>query len=136
MLGAQQGAADGYDDLDESVGEEEVFEGEVIGDEAPYGNSSSSRLPAVPFERYERLLQQALSAQAFCVLSKPLSRHVVIYVVNRALRSGAVRQVDWAQDGYKLYITRTIKDASGARTDVTRTNYKPWRAVYEVGPRS
>ena len=30
--------------------EEEVFEGEVIGDEA-------SRLPAVPFERYERLLQ-------------------------------------------------------------------------------
>jgi chromosome segregation ATPase len=31
--------------------EEEVFEGEVIGDEA-------SRLPAVPFERYERLLQQ------------------------------------------------------------------------------
>jgi chromosome segregation ATPase len=31
--------------------EEEVFEGEVIGDE-------TSRLPAVPFERYERLLQQ------------------------------------------------------------------------------
>jgi chromosome segregation ATPase len=35
----------------------EVFEGEVIGDEAPDA-SSSSRLPAVPFERYERLLQQ------------------------------------------------------------------------------
>src|ERR671916_2767669 len=40
--------------------EEEVFEGEVIGDEAPYGppGDQSSRLPAVPFERYERLLQQ------------------------------------------------------------------------------
>ena len=40
--------------------EEEVFEGEVIGDEAPYGSpgNQSSRLPAVPFERYERLLQQ------------------------------------------------------------------------------
>jgi hypothetical protein len=40
--------------------EEEVFEGEVIGDEAPYGSlgDQSSRLPAVPFERYERLLQQ------------------------------------------------------------------------------
>lgn len=37
--------------------EEEVFEGEVIGDEAP-DSGSSSRLPAVPFERYERLLQQ------------------------------------------------------------------------------
>ncbi len=34
--------------------EEEVFEGEVVGDETPGG----SRLPAVPFERYERLLQQ------------------------------------------------------------------------------
>ncbi len=35
--------------------EEEVFEGEVIGDEAFGGGT---RLPAVPFERYERLLQQ------------------------------------------------------------------------------
>ena len=35
--------------------DEEVFEGEVIGDETFEG---ASRLPAVPFERYERLLQQ------------------------------------------------------------------------------
>ncbi len=35
--------------------DEEVFEGEVIGDETFEG---TSRLPAVPFERYERLLQQ------------------------------------------------------------------------------
>ena len=34
--------------------EEEVFEGEVVGEES----SDNSRLPAVPFERYERLLQQ------------------------------------------------------------------------------
>jgi hypothetical protein len=34
--------------------EEEIFEGEVMGEESP----GSSRLPAVPFERYERLLQQ------------------------------------------------------------------------------
>ncbi|AHY47951.1 Hypothetical Protein RradSPS_2668 [Rubrobacter radiotolerans] len=41
-------------------GDEEVFEGEVMGDEAPDSSSqsSSTRLPAVPFERYERLLQQ------------------------------------------------------------------------------
>jgi len=38
--------------------EEEVFEGEVLGDDFPYGDATSSRLPAVPFERYERLLQQ------------------------------------------------------------------------------
>jgi len=43
----------------EAAEEDEVFEGEVIGDEAPYGSSEgASRLPAVPFERYERLLQQ------------------------------------------------------------------------------
>ena len=34
--------------------EEEVFEGEVMGDDS----AGNSRLPAVPFERYERLLQQ------------------------------------------------------------------------------
>src|ERR671921_520041 len=39
----------------EAAEDEEVFEGEVIGDETFEGNS---RLPAVPFERYERLLQQ------------------------------------------------------------------------------
>ena len=40
-------------ELEVENAEEEVFEGEVIGDEDP-----RSRLPAVPFERYERLLQQ------------------------------------------------------------------------------
>jgi hypothetical protein len=34
--------------------EEEIFEGEIMGDETV----GTSRLPAVPFERYERLLQQ------------------------------------------------------------------------------
>jgi len=35
--------------------EDEIFEGEVMGEESGAG---SGRLPAVPFERYERLLQQ------------------------------------------------------------------------------
>ena len=33
----------------------------------------------------ETLLRRALSAQVFCVLSKPVSRNAVIYFVNRAL---------------------------------------------------
>ena len=33
----------------------------------------------------ERLMRRALSAQAYSVLSKPVSRHLVIYVVQRAL---------------------------------------------------
>ena len=40
--------------LGAEAAEGEIFEGEVMGEE-PFGNS---RLPAVPFERYERLLQQ------------------------------------------------------------------------------
>jgi hypothetical protein len=41
-------------ELGAASAEEEIFEGEVMGEESP-GNS---RLPAVPLERYERLLQQ------------------------------------------------------------------------------
>jgi len=33
----------------------------------------------------DQLLRKALSAQAFCVLAKPVSRSQVIYVVSRAL---------------------------------------------------
>ncbi|WP_278912953.1 VanW family protein [Deinococcus wulumuqiensis] len=57
------------------------------------------------------------------------------YVFNPKLPAGTSKQVDWAQDGYNLYITRTIKDAQGTRTDRVDTRYKPWQAVYEYGPR-
>lgn len=33
----------------------------------------------------DSLLRKALSAHVYCVLSKPVSRHAVLYVVNRAL---------------------------------------------------
>lgn len=55
------------------------------------------------------------------------------WVNNPNLRAGHVKQVDWAQNGYNLYITRTIKDEQGTRTDRTSTVYKPWQAVYERG---
>jgi hypothetical protein len=41
-------------ELGAEAAEEEIFEGELIGEDPP----TNSRLPAVPFERYERLLQQ------------------------------------------------------------------------------
>lgn len=58
-----------------------------------------------------------------------------LYINNPSLARGVVRQVDWAADGYNLYITRTIKDANGTRTDRVDTFYKPWQAVYERGTR-
>jgi CheY-like chemotaxis protein len=39
----------------------------------------------VTAERDENLLRKALSAQAFCVLAKPVSKDMVIYMVTRAL---------------------------------------------------
>lgn len=61
-LKAERGPEGGYslllaevEGLARELGAGEVFEGEVLGDE---DHAASSRLPAVPFERYERLLQQ------------------------------------------------------------------------------
>src|SRR4028119_1453899 len=46
--------------LEAEAAEEEIFDGEVMGDDPPPTNS---RLPAVPFERHERLLPQGPDAQ-------------------------------------------------------------------------
>ncbi len=55
------------------------------------------------------------------------------YEPSTDLPKGAVKQVDWAADGYNLYITRTIKDRGVVRIDKTSTSYKPWQAVYQIG---
>lgn len=55
------------------------------------------------------------------------------YLPSSELPKGAVKQIDWAADGYELYITRTITDKGHVSTDRTTTSYKPWQAIYEVG---
>lgn len=37
-------------------------------------------------DRDENLMRRALSEHAFCVLAKPVSKHVVVYVVTKALQ--------------------------------------------------
>jgi vancomycin resistance protein YoaR len=57
------------------------------------------------------------------------------YVVDPSLRPGQIKQVDWAVDGYRTRITRTVVSASGeVRVDYLNSNFRPWRAVYQVGP--
>ena len=56
-------------EMSTEAAEGEIFEGEVIGDEV----QGSSRLPAVPFERYERLLQQG---QDYKTRLEERSRHM------------------------------------------------------------
>ncbi len=60
----------------------------------------------------------------------PASKNEVDY----SLRPGTRKQVDWSADGYGVRVNRTVIDASGTRKDVLSTNYRPWQAVYAVGP--
>jgi vancomycin resistance protein YoaR len=53
---------------------------------------------------------------------------------DRTLPPGARKQVDWAEDGFRVRVTRTVTDAKGSKTDVTASDYRAWRAVYAVGP--
>lgn len=54
---------------------------------------------------------------------------------NASLPAGARTQVDWAVDGSVVTAARTVTTASGqSKTDVLTTRYRPWRAVYQVGP--
>lgn len=57
------------------------------------------------------------------------------YIVEPSLRPGQVKQVDWAVDGYRTRITRSITRPDGkVDVDVLNSNFRPWRAVYQVGP--
>lgn len=57
------------------------------------------------------------------------------YIVEPSLRPGQVKQVDWAVDGYRTRITRNITRPDGkVDVDVLSSNFRPWRAVYQVGP--
>ncbi|GIW24565.1 VanW family protein [Meiothermus sp.] len=59
------------------------------------------------------------------------------YIVDNSLRPGQVKQVDWAVDGYRTRITRTITRPDGqVVVDVLNSNFRPWRAVYQVGPQT
>ncbi len=56
-------------------------------------------------------------------------------VFNASLPAGVRTQVDWSADGYLVTATRVVTDASGAKqSDTLTTRYRPWRAIYEVGP--
>ncbi|AWR87315.1 VanW family protein [Meiothermus taiwanensis] len=59
------------------------------------------------------------------------------YIVDPSLRPGQIKQVDWAVDGFRTRITRTILWPDGrVSTDVLNSNFRPWRAVYLVGPQT
>ncbi len=57
------------------------------------------------------------------------------YALNTSLKTGQIKQVDWAADGYTTRLYRTIRTASGqVKTHTLASRYQPWQAVYEYGP--
>ncbi len=83
------------------------------------------------------------------VYGQPTNRKVVIsnasilsrtphpppaYEFDPTLLPGVRKQVDWAEDGFRVRVTRTVIDANGSKTDVTASDYRAWRAVYAIGP--
>ena len=57
-----------------------------------------------------------------------------VYEKDPTLPKGVTEQVDWAQDGMDVTVTRLVKkDEAILYEDVISSQYKPWRAVYKVG---
>jgi vancomycin resistance protein YoaR len=58
-----------------------------------------------------------------------------LYEENAELRSGEIKQVDWAAEGADVSVTRTVRREGEVLYNSTfTTNYMPWRAVYQYGP--
>jgi vancomycin resistance protein YoaR len=58
-----------------------------------------------------------------------------LYQENPELAKGEIKQVDWAVEGADVTVTRSVyRDGQVYLEDSFRTNYIPWRAIYEYGP--
>lgn len=73
------------------------------------------------------------------VVSEPTVTNVVkhgppIYENDPSLPEGITKQVDWAQDGMNVSVTRLVKDGDELLyNDEIVSRYRPWTAVYKVG---
>jgi vancomycin resistance protein YoaR len=51
-----------------------------------------------------------------------------------SLPPGTRKQVDWAVGGMRTTATRTVTKGDQRLSDTIFNNYRPWRAVYQIGP--
>ncbi len=58
-----------------------------------------------------------------------------LYRENPELDKGVVEQVDWAVEGARVVVSRTVtRGGEILHNDTFTTLYQPWRAIYEYGP--
>ena len=72
-------------------------------------------------------------------VSEPVVTNVVkhgppIYENDPSLADGVIKQVDWAQDGMNVSVTRLVKEGDKLLyNDEIVSRYQPWTAIYKVG---
>jgi vancomycin resistance protein YoaR len=67
-------------------------------------------------------------------ITNPVKHGPPLYEDDPSLPKGVTKQVDWANDGMDVAITRTVKISDTVLyEDVIVSQYRPWRAVYKRG---
>jgi vancomycin resistance protein YoaR len=72
-------------------------------------------------------------------VSEPVKENLVkpgppVYERDPTLPEGMMKQIDWAQDGLDVTVTRVVKEGDKTiHEDTIVSHYRPWRAVYRVG---
>ncbi len=57
------------------------------------------------------------------------------YQEDAALKTGQIKQVDWAKEGMDAVVTRTIRYGDGTvKEEKLVSKYRPWQAIYLYGP--
>ncbi|MCB9148050.1 MAG: VanW family protein [Caldilineaceae bacterium] len=56
------------------------------------------------------------------------------YTIDETLAAGQRKQVEWQAQGMTVEVTRTIVENGETRTDTLKSKYRPWQAVFLVGP--
>ena len=67
-------------------------------------------------------------------ISDVLQPEPATYRVDESLAPDEKKQVEWEKEGMTVKVQRTIVEGGTQRTDTITSEYKPWRAVYLVGP--
>jgi vancomycin resistance protein YoaR len=69
------------------------------------------------------------------VISNVTAPEKPVYKEDASLATGAIKQVDWANNGQQVVVVRTIRNADGtAKQDRFVSKYQAWRAVFLYGP--
>ena len=73
------------------------------------------------------------------IIGEPVQAEIVepeppVYRVDESLAAGEIQQVEYENKGMLVEVERTIIENGETRTDTLTSKYRPWQAVFKVGP--